>query len=446
MTFLSKFKQNPIHKIAIPATIAGIAEPVLSLTDSAIVGNIPEQGLLSLAAAGIVGSYLSMLIWVIGQSRAALSALIAQYLGAGKIDEIKELPSQAIFINLGISFLLVGISIAFMRPIFTLMNATGTLLEYTESYFSIRIWGIPLTLLTFAIFGVFRGLQNTFWPMIIATTGALLNVVLDFMLVYGIEGFISPMYLDGAAYASIIAQLTMAVMALVLLYYKTDFRIRISRKFHPELKRFIGMSFNLFVRTIALNAALIYSVKVATGIGPAYIGAHTIAFNLWLFAAFFIDGYSSAANLMGGKLLGAKKYLELWQLLKKTFGYALVVSFVIIIVGVVFYRPIGRLFSNDAEALEVFYQIFYIVILFMPLNAMAFVLDGLFKGLGEMRYLRNVLLISSFLGFIPFVYISNRLGFGLSGIWVGFGFWIFLRFLGLFLKYRSKFLPLAQKS
>lgn len=426
MRLLSKFKKNPIHKIAIPATIAGIAEPILSLTDSAMVGNIPGQGLLSLAAVGIVGSYLSMLIWVIGQSRAALSAIISQYLGAGKISEIKDLPAQAILINLGVSIVLVGISIAFMNPIFTLMNATGTLLEYTESYFSIRIWGFPLTLLTFAVFGVFRGLQNTYWPMVIALTGTLLNVLLDYVLVYGLPGVIAPMYLEGAAFASVIAQAIMAIMAFVLLYRKTSFRLRLQGKIHPELKRFAGMSFNLFIRTIALNAALIYSVKVATGIGPAYIGAHTIAFNLWLLAAFFIDGYSSAANLMGGKLLGAQKYNELWVLLKKTLSYALLVSGFIMFFGWIFYKPIGRLFSNDPQALEVFYQIFYIVILFMPLNAMAFVLDGLFKGLGEMKYLRNVLLLSSFIGFIPFVYVSTHLGYGLSGIWVGFGFWIFL--------------------
>ena len=55
-----------INRLAIPATIAGIAEPLLSITDTAIVGNIPVDGVESLAAAGIVGSFLSMLIWVLG--------------------------------------------------------------------------------------------------------------------------------------------------------------------------------------------------------------------------------------------------------------------------------------------------------------------------------------------------------------------------------------------
>ena len=70
-----------INNLAIPATIAGIAEPLLSITDTAIVGNIPTDGVESLAAAGIVGSFLSMLIWILGQTRSAISAIISQYLG-----------------------------------------------------------------------------------------------------------------------------------------------------------------------------------------------------------------------------------------------------------------------------------------------------------------------------------------------------------------------------
>ncbi len=439
-------QRRSIFKIALPATIAGIAEPLLSLTDTAIVGNIPETGLMSLAAAGIVGSYLSMLIWVLGQSRAALSSLIAQYLGRGELREIEELPAQALAINIVISLLLVLGSIAFMRPILELMNANGTLLEYCESYFRIRIWGFPLTLITFGVFGMFRGLQNTLWPMLIAAVGALLNVGLDYLFVFGWEDYVPAMYLEGAAWASLIAQGVMALMSLILMYRKTNFRIQFKGTVHPELKRYVKMSLHLFIRTLALNAALIYSVKTATALGNEYIGAHTIAFNLWLFAAFLIDGFSSAANLMGGKFLGAKQYDSLQELVKKTSVYSLLLSLLIMGTGILFYEPIGYLFSNDPEAVAIFKEIFFVVILFMPLNALAFVYDGLFKGLGETAYLRNVLLASSFLGFIPFVYITGQLGWGLQGIWLGFGFWILTRYLALYIKFRLKFLPLARKA
>jgi len=445
MSTTTPISRRSIFNIAIPATIAGIAEPLLSLTDTAIVGNIPEQGLVSLAAAGIVGSYLSMLIWVLGQSRAALASLSAQYLGKRQLDELKNLPAQALLINLGISFFLVLGSLFFMRPILELMNAQGTLLDYCESYFKIRIWGFPLTLITFAVFGMFRGLQNTFWPMIIAAVGAVLNVFLDYLFVFGWEGVVPAMYLEGAAWASLIAQAVMALLSLVLMYRKTNFRIRLQQELHPELKRYVRMSLHLFIRTLALNAALIYSVQTATALGNASIGAHTIAFNLWLFSAFLIDGFSSAANLMGGRFLGAKAYGSLQELIRKTSIYALVLSLLIMGTGIIFYESIGYLFSNDPEAVSLFKDIFFIVIAFMPLNALAFIYDGLFKGLGETKYLRNVLLTSSFFGFIPFVFLTHLWGWGLQGIWIGFGFWILLRYVALVIKFRFKFLPLARK-
>ena len=435
-----------INKLAIPATIAGIAEPVLSITDTAIVGNISVDGLESLAAVGIVGSFLSMLIWILGQTRSAISSIISQYLGAGKIDEVQYLPAQAIFFNICLSIVVLLGTIFIVEDIFRLLNASGKILEYCITYYSIRVWGFPLTLFVFAVMGIFRGLQNTFWPMIIATVGALLNIVLDFILVYGIDNLIPPLYLEGAAWASLISQAVMAILAIILLIRKTNIPLGLKFPLHPEMNRLIKMSLNLFVRTVALNIALILAVREAAGLGDRYIGAHTIAINLWLFSAFFIDGYSAAGNSMAGKLYGAKDYNGLWLLAKKVVSYGLVVSLILMLLGGILYRPLGQLFSNDTDVLETFYSIFFIVILALPMNTVAFVFDGIFKGLGEMKYLRNVLLIATFIGFIPVLYSSQYIGLGLSGIWLALTVWMAVRSSALVWKFRRKFRPLLQKA
>jgi len=428
--------------LAIPATIAGIAEPLLSITDTAIVGNIPVDGLESLAAAGIVGSFLSMLIWILGQTRSAISAVISQYLGAGKIEDVKSLPAQAIYLNIGLSIVILLSTIFIVEDIFKLLNASGKILQYCISYYSIRVWGFPLTLFVFAIMGIFRGLQNTYWPMMIAIVGAVVNVVLDIILVFGIEGWIEPLYLEGAAYASLIAQGIMAIMAFILLITKTDISLRLTFPIHPQLGRLVVMSLNLFVRAIALNTAMILAVREATDMGDNYIGAHTIAINIWLFSAFFIDGYAAAGNIMGGRLLGAKDYKGLWRLSKKIVSYGMVVSVVLMVLGFVFYYPIGILFSKEPTVLKAFYGVFYIVILGLPINTIAFVLDGMFKGLGEMRYLRNTLIIATFLGFIPVLFFGKYMGWSLTGIWIAFSVWMFIRGGALVWKFRKKFRPL----
>lgn len=234
-----------INRLAIPALLTGIAEPILSATDAAVVGNIEINPTEALAAVGIVGSFISALIWVLGQTRSALQAIIAQYYGAGKLDEIKNLPAQAIYFNIILSIIILGGTLPFINGIFSLYNAQNVILDYCVQYYSIRVWGFPLTLLTFAIFGIFRGLQNTFWPMVVAIAGATLNIGLDFMLVYGIEGWLPDLGLRGAAYASLIAQGFMALLSLILLLLKTDVSLKLRLPINPELYRLIGMALNL---------------------------------------------------------------------------------------------------------------------------------------------------------------------------------------------------------
>jgi MATE family multidrug resistance protein len=434
-----------INTLAIPALIAGIAEPILSITDIAIIGNIDSNATESLAAVGIVGAFISMLIWVLGQVRSAISSIISQYVGANKLDEVKELPAQAIAIVVLGSVLLLAISYPFSRQIFELYNASGQILEYCIVYFNIRIFGFPFALFVFAIFGTFRGLQNTFYPMIIAIIGASLNIILDIILVYGIEGFIPAMNVEGAAYASVIAQIAMAVISVVLLIKKTPISLRLGVSLHAEIPKLLNMIGNLVIRTIALNIALYFATSYATGYGKEYIAAYTISLNIWLLGAFMIDGYSSAGNILSGKLLGARDYKSLVQLSAKLFKYSIIIGVLVAVIGFVFYGHIGRIFTQERLVLDQFDAIFWIILITQPINAITFIFDGMFKGMGEMKYLRNLLILSTSFVFIPTLLIFDYFDYKLIAIWMAFTFWIVARGLPMLLKFRKIFLPLAEK-
>ena len=433
-----------INKLAIPALIAGIAEPLLSITDTAIIGNIDENATESLAAVGIVGAFISMLVWVFGQIRSAISSIISQYLGADKLDEIKSLPAQAIaIVVLGSVFILL-ISYPFAKQIFQFYNASGLVLDHCITYFKIRIFGFPFSLFVFAIFGIFRGLQNTFIPMIIAIIGALLNIILDVLLVYGIEGYIPAMNIEGAAYASLIAQITMALIAFVLLLKKTKFSLKISLPFHSEVPKLLGMIGNLFIRTLALNTALYFATAYATGYGKQYIAAYTIGINIWLLGAFMIDGYSSAGNILSGKLLGAKNYKNLVVLSKKLTIYGLITGLLIMSIGFLFYNSIGEIFTKEDLVLKEFNHVFWIVLLTQPISALTFIFDGMYKGMGKMKFLRNVLLLSTGLVFIPTLLFFDWLQYQLVAIWIAFTLWILARGIPLILNFRKTFYPLLK--
>lgn len=433
-----------IQQLAIPAIIAGIAEPVLSATDAAIVGNIQEFGMESLAAVGIVGSFLSALIWILAQTRSAISTIVAQNLGAGKLKDLQNFPAQAIYFNIGLSIIVLFSTYFFVEEIFSMMNAKGIVLDFSIDYYNIRVWGFPLTLFTFAVFGIFRGLQNTFWPMIIAAVGAGLNIGLDFALVYGIEGIIAPMGIKGAAWASLIAQFVMAVLAFIFLMKKTDISLKLKFPLHHEIRRLVSMSFNLFLRSVALNTALILATREAAALGNEYIAAHTIAFNVWIFTAFFLDGYGAAGNILSGKLLGERNFKSLWELTKKVNLYNIIVAGLLVLVGLVLYEPVGLLFNKDEKVLSIFYGMFFMVLISLPLNAIAFTFDSIFKGLGEMGYLRNVLLGATIFGFIPVLYFSKYMDWGLVGIWIAMNVWVAYRGVALIIKFRRKYIPLIQ--
>lgn len=434
-----------INKLAIPALIAGVAEPLLSTTDLAIVGNIEHNATESIAAIGIVGVFLSMLIWVFGQTRSGISSIISQYLGANKLKEVKNLPAQAIVLVVITSLFILGISYPFSKQIFQFYNASGIILDYSVEYYRIRVFGFPFTLFVIAIFGVFRGLQNTMYPMLIAIVGTVVNIILDIILVYGIEGYIDAMNIQGAAYASVIAQIIMAITSAYLLLTKTKISLKFQLPFNKEIPRFINMILNLFIRTIALNVALYFATSYATNYGKEYIAAYTIGLNLWLMGAFMIDGYSSAGNILSGKLLGAKAYKTLFKLGNNLIIYGLVFGSFLALIGFGFYNFIGAIFTKEQEVLMEFYDTFWIILLMQPICSIAFIYDGMFKGLGEMKYLRNVLLFSTALVFIPLLLFFDSIDYKLYAIWIAFYGWIIARAILLILKFRNKFSSHSQK-
>lgn len=434
-----------INRLAIPALIAGIAEPLISITDTAIVGNIDFNAKESLGAVAIVGSFLSMLIWVFAQIRSAISSIISQYLGAEKLEEVKTLPAQAVLIVVSISVLIIGLTYPFAEYIFEIYGAKNTVLAYAVDYYEIRIFGLPFTLFVFAIFGTFRGLQNTYHPMIIALLGAVLNVVLDWILVYGVEGYIPAMNIKGAAYASVLSQVFMAIIAGYLLLKKTSISLKITFPFNKEVPKLIKMVFDLFLRAASLNTALIFAVYKATSYGDDALAAYGIGIQLWLFGAFFIDGYSSAGNILSGRLLGAKEFDTLVKLGSRLIKYGMFTGLFLASIGFLFYNFIGEIFIKDQVVLDRFYEVFWIILIMQPLCSITFIYDGMFKGMGLTAFLRNLLIFSTFIVFIPSLILFDQFDLNLYGIWYTFILWMIARGLPLVIHFRSRFVPLSRK-
>ena len=122
----------------------------------------------------------------------------------------------------------------------------------------------------------------------------------------------------------------------------------------------------------------------------------------------------------------------------------MVVAFSLVVIGVIFYEYIGLVFNKDEKVLTIFDGMFFMVLLCLPINALAFTYDSIFKGLGEMAYLRNVLVGATFIGFVPVLYFSKFMEWHLAGIWAALVIWVLYRAVALIIKFNKKYAVLAE--
>lgn len=439
---ITTITRKDLDRLAVPAIISGIAEPVISLVDTAFVGRL---GAHDLAAVGIASSFFLIVVWVLAQTRSAVLAVVARYYGQGRVADITDLVPIALWLNFGLGVLFFALTNPFAEAIFRLYNAEGEVLEKAIAYYHIRSIGHPIVLGTFALTGAFRGIQNMSWSMWISLLGAAVNGVLNPLLIFG-WGPVPHLGIEGSALASLIAQAVMFIMAVQVMRRRTPFRLWPRSWRHPELGGLVWNSGNLFARAITLNACYYLANRLATGYGVAFIGAHSIAMQIWLFSAFFIDGYAAAGSVVAGRLHGANDRAQLhrvsWQVVRVTIliGAGLGALYIL---G---YRWIGGLFTSDAEVLDRFNAVFWMVILTQPINAVAFAWDGIFKGLGDGPSLRNALLFSTFVVFIPLAFLGDHLGWHLHGIWAAFIGWMIARGVWLTIGFEQRYAAHARKA
>jgi len=428
-----------IRSLAIPAILYNITEPLIGLADTAIIGQIEQEATIAQGAVGLAAGLIATLIWGFAQMRTSLSAIVSRQYGSNQINRIKSLIPQTIILTF-----LTGVLISFVFGVyfkdiskFLFGNMEAATFQYSKQYFTIRCYGLPLGLAVALFFGIFRGLQNTYWAMYVSIIGGVSNILLDYILVLGIDDVIDPMGVKGAAWASVISQIIMTSICILIYLQKTPFNFLLNKKLNPYFKEMLFIFINMFIRTMVLNFVFIISNRFANSYGNNSLAAYTIGYNIWIFSAFFIDGYSNAGNALAGKYIGEKNNEKLKILGSKLIKINIKISFLLMIFYTLLYPFIGEFFNSNKLVIESFESFFWIVIIAQPLNSIAFTFDGIFKGLGKAVDLRNTLIIGTFLFFIPSVYILDFIYPNLISIWVAFSVWMLYRGLSLFLKFKK---------
>ena len=148
---------------------------------------------------------------------------------------------------------------------------------------------------------------------------------------------------------------------------------------------------------------------------------------IWLFSAFFIDGYAAAGSVLVGRLNGERNWRELYHVSWQVVRMSVTIGAVLAVIYLIAYAHIGTLFTQDPVVLSLLGGVFWMVVITQPINAVAFAFDGIYKGLGNGKILRNVLLASTFIVFVPVAWGMDALGWQLHAVWAAFLAWMLMR-------------------
>jgi putative MATE family efflux protein len=401
-----------IAALAAPALGALIAEPLYVLADTAVVGHLGTPQLAGLAvASSVLLTLYAVFIFLAYGTTAAVSRL----LGAGDEREAAHQAVQSMWLALVIGIVVAVVGAALSGPLVTLMGADGAVRTNALVYLRISLVGVPAMLLVLAGTGYLRGLQDTRTPLAVALGTGLLNLALEVGLIYGLGFGI------GASAASTVVAQTVAAAVYVQRLGRAARRHRATLAPHPaSLASLARVGRDLLIRTAALRAALVVATAVATRLGDTDVAAHQVAFELWSFLALGLDAIAIAGQAIVGRSLGAGDGPGARAVGRRMIEWGVAGGAAVGLLVAALSRVLPHLFTGDADVVALASFLLIWVAALQPVNAVAFVLDGVLIGAGDMRFLAWAMVAAAAL-FVPAALAVAALDLGIGWLWASLG-------------------------
>ena len=397
-----------IVRLALPALGALAAEPLYLLADTAMVGHLGTEELAALAIAAtlLTGAFTLFNFLTYGTT-----AQVARFHGAGEEVEAGRLAAQALWLSAGIGVCLTAFLAGLAVPLVDLMGGDGHTGELAVLYLRIGSVGLPFALIALAGQGWLRGVSDLRTPLVIVVLANAANVALNLLFIYGFGWGLA-----GSAWATVVSQLGMgAAFVRALLAAPADSRRPSLARMRP-LARIGG---EIFVRTAALYGSFLVASAVAARIGDDSLGAHQIAFQLFVFLALVLDAIAIAGQVIVGRSLGAGDADGAYDAALRMIGWSVAAGAVFALLLLALIDVLPRAFTGDPAVIDRAKEIWALFALMQPANGAVFALDGILIGAGDTRFLMWAMLAASLLVFVPIALLSLALDWGLVGVWVG---------------------------
>ena len=405
-----------IVRLALPALGALAAEPLYLLVDTAIVGHL---GRAQLAALGIAFTVLGGVFAIFNFLQYGTTAQVARAGGAGEEETARRLGAQAVWLSLAFGIAVSVLVAVLAEPLVSLMGGEGAAADYAVTYLRIAAIGLPAAFLALGGQGYLRGISDLRTPLVILVAANAVNVVLEVLFVYGFGWSI-----EGSAWGTAIAQLGMGVAFVVVILrgmHLADARLRLDLA-----RRVLSLGKWIFVRTTALMSSFVLAGAVATRFGEAAIGAHQVAFQLWIFLALVLDSVAIAGQIIVGRELGAGRREEAYGASERMIWLSVALGGAFAVVVLALGGVLPRAFTGDASVLDEAALLWPFFALMQPLNGAVFALDGILIGAGDGPFLAGSM-VAAFLACSAVLLAALAGDWGIRGVWIALVLLILVR-------------------
>lgn len=421
-----KIKQNTANKrilqIAIPSIISNITVPLLGLIDVTIVGHLGAPSYIGAIAVG--GMLFNIIYWIFGFLRMGTSGMTSQAFGKQDSNEVTRLLIRSVGIGLFLAFCLLLLQYPICKIAFMLIHTTDEVKELAILYFYICIWGAPAMLGLYGFAGWFIGMQNSRFPMYIAITQNIVNIIVSLCLVYLLD-----MKVAGVATGTLIAQYAGFLMAILLyLRYYKPYKQHITWKEILQKKamnRFFQVNRDIFFRTLCLVVVTMYFTSAGAAQGEIVLAVNTLLMQLFTLFSYIMDGFAYAGEALAGRYIGAGNQIALHRIVRKLFLWGFGLSLAFTLLYLVGGKAFLGILTNESSVIKEANSYFYWVLAIPLTGFSAFLWDGIFIGVTATRQM----LISMFIAsacFFGVYYIFHHL-LGNHALWLAFLIYLFMR-------------------
>ena len=428
-------KYTPYYKrilaLAMPVVLAQAGQLTTQFADTAMVGNFGGEDPIPLAAVSL-GSSLFLLIYLAALGLAlAITPLVGEQYAKDDSREVGCLFQNSILYCMLIGVVATVVAVA-LRPFISVlgvwMSAPGQSIEAVAAmalpYYDMLVWSIIPLMLFLAIKQFLEGIGNTKTAMWITLAGNALNILLNYIFIFGKWG-VEAMGAEGAGLATLISRIMQ--MVAILCYFFLSRRLRIYREFFSRavlkvryLVGFLKVGYPISFQMVMESAAFILTSILALSFGEVAAGSMQVAFSIANMAWMITVALGSASTILVSHIVGAEQREELRPMVNATYHLGIGWATIMAIVFVLFRVPMAALFTDNSEVIILTAQLMLLISVYQFSDAIQGLSISMLRGLQDVKIIMPIVICSYLLLNIPIgCWLAYGLDLGCHGLVIG---------------------------